>query len=529
MLWLESNHKSAHEIFMKEKIVKLTSRARIALLAGAIAVAGATTAFSRLGGGNEDAKATPVRLVVDDSSPNRDGHFTTSFSPVVKKVAPSVVKVEVSGAMKVENAPEMPMMNDPFFRRFFGNQFDGRQFNRGQQLPAPRQHGLGSGVIVTKEGYILTNNHVVDGADEVKVTLTDRREYKAKVVGKDPKTDIAVLKIDAKDLPFLPLANSDKIEVGDVALAIGNPFGIGQTVTMGIISATSRGNVGVGVDYEDFIQTDASINPGNSGGALVDAEGRLIGINTAILSRSGGNQGIGFAVPVNLARNVMESLIKDGRVVRGYIGIGIQDLTPALAEQFDVKQTSGALISEVKAGAPADKAGLKVGDVVIDWNGKAIRDSRQLKLEVAEVRPGHKATMKVIRDGSTKTVSITPKQLPGSEVASNSRSAGDSESDALQGVTVGDIDTMAKSQMKMPDNVQGALVTAVDENSAAFEAGLREGDVIQEINRKPVANAEDAVAASEKIKGDKILLRVWSNGGSHFIAVNENHGKDKVS
>lgn len=509
---------------MREKITKLTSRARIALLAGAIAVAGATTAFSRFG--DEHAKATPVRLVVDDSAPNRDGHFTTSFAPVVKTVAPSVVKVEVSGAAKMADAPEMPMLNDPFFQRFFGGQFDQRQLRRSQ--PMPRQHGLGSGVIVTKDGYILTNNHVVDGADEVKVTLQDKREYNAKVVGKDPKTDIAVLKIDAHDLPFLPFANSDKVEVGDVALAIGNPFGIGQTVTMGIISATSRGNVGVGVDYEDFIQTDASINPGNSGGALVDAEGRLIGINTAILSRSGGNQGIGFAIPVNLARNVMESLIKDGRVVRGFIGVVIQDLTPALADQFDVKHASGALVSEVKSDGPADKAGVKVGDVVVDWNGHSIRDSRQLKLAVAQVKPGHKATMKVIRDGDAKTLTITPKELPGSEVASNSHFNSGSDSDALNGVTVGNIDTMARSQLKIPSDVKGALVTAVDENSAAFEAGLREGDVIQAINRKSVENADEAVSLSEKIKGDKILLRVWSNGGSHFIAVNEGSGKDKV-
>jgi len=510
---------------MRKTILKLTSRARMALLVGAIAVVGLTTAFSDRGEGNIIAKATPVRLVVDDSVPNRDGHFTTSFSPVVKKVAPSVVKVEVSGTVKMDEAPELPM-NDPFFRRFFGDQFDGRQSRRGQ--PAPRQRGLGSGVIVTKDGYILTNNHVVDGADEVKVVLTDRREYTAKVVGKDPKTDIAVLKIDAKDLPFLPLANSDNIEIGDIALAVGNPFGIGQTVTMGIISATSRGNVGVGVDYEDFIQTDASINPGNSGGALVDAEGRLIGINTAILSRTGGNQGIGFAVPVNLARNVMESLIKEGRVVRGYIGVGIQDLTPALAEQFRVKEATGALVSEVKADAPAAKAGLETGDVIVEWNAKPVRDSRQLKLQVSQTLPGEKATVKVLREGRNKTFSITPKELPGSEVAMNSGSGSNSDSETLKGVSVGDIDTLAKSQLKLPDNVKGALVTAVDPNSAAYEAGLREGDVIQEINRKPVKNAGEAIAISEKLKGGTTLLRVWSNGGSHFVAVKEGPGKGKL-
>ena len=506
---------------MKEKLLSMTARARVALVVAALGVAGATTAFSRLNGDADNSKAAPVRLVVDDSTPARDGRFTTSFAPVVKKVLPSVVQVYVTGKANVAERGDLPV-DDPFLRRFFGDQFGGRS----PRQSAPRMHGQGSGVIVTKEGYILTNNHVVDGADEVKVVLHDRREYKAKVVGKDAKSDVAVVKIDADNLPYLPLANSDKLEVGDVVLAVGSPFGLGQTVTMGIVSATGRGNMGI--DYEDFIQTDAAINPGNSGGALVDAEGRLIGINTAILSRSGGNQGIGFAVPVNLARTVMESLVKDGRVVRGYIGVGIQDLTPALADEFGVNEASGALISEVKPNAPADKAGLKTGDVVVELNGKAIRDSRQLKLQVAQIKPGQKATMKIARGGKTQTVSITPTELSNKEVASNSPSSGDSDTDALQGVTVGDVDTMAKGQLNLPRNIKGALVTAVDENSAAYEAGLREGDVIQEINRHSVENAEDAVAVSEKIKGHKILLRIWRDGGSRYIAVDESKAGDNL-
>src|SRR4029077_12531914 len=233
---------------------------------------------------------------------------------------------------------------DDFFRRFFGDEFEGR--SPRHNFGTPRQQGIGSGVITTKDGYILTNNHVVDGADEVKVSLQDGREFTARVIGRDPKSDVAVIKIDAKDLPAVTMADSDKVEVGDVVLAIGNPFGIGQTVTTGIVSATGRAGA-VGLDYEDFIQTDAAINPGNSGGALVDAEGRLIGINTAILSRSGGNQGIGFAIPVNLARDVMESLVKDGHVTRGYLGVMIQDVTPVLAREFKMKETKGALVSEV--------------------------------------------------------------------------------------------------------------------------------------------------------------------------------------
>ena len=247
-------------------------------------------------------------------------------------------------------------------------------------------------MVITKDGYILTNNHVVDGAKEVKVTLTDGREFTAKVIGRDPKTDIAVVKIDADNLPVVPLADSSKVKVGDVVLAVGNPFGVGQTVTEGIVSAKNRGNVGI-EDYEDFIQTDAAINPGNSGGALVDIDGRLIGINTAILSDSGGSQGVGFAVPSDLARTVMESLVKDGHVTRGYLGVMIQNVTPALAQEFNLKETTGALIGDVVANGPADQAGFKEGDVVTEFNGQKITDSRQLQLTVAETSPGSKVTV----------------------------------------------------------------------------------------------------------------------------------------
>ncbi|MFN7138142.1 MAG: DegQ family serine endoprotease, partial [Limisphaerales bacterium] len=484
---------------MKQQLRQFTNHLRFAFLAGAIAVAGSTIALSRSGDATaETPKVTPVRLVVDDTAPVRDGQFITSFAPVVKTVSPSVVQVYVSSkGGSLQQQSDLPF-NDPLFRRFFGDQFGNQNQNR-RNNQTPMRRGQGSGVIVTKEGYILTNNHVVDGADDVTVILSDRREFKATIVGKDPKTDIAVLKINADNLPYLPLANSDKIEVGDLALAIGNPFGIGQTVTMGIISATGRGNMGF--DYEDFIQTDAAINPGNSGGALVDAHGRLIGINTAILSRSGGNQGIGFAVPVNLARSVMESLIQDGRVVRGFIGVGIQDLTPTLAEQFKVKQTTGALVSEVRDNAPAARAGLKPGDVIVEWNGTTIRDSRQLKLQVAQTRPGQKVVTKIMRDGKSQTISITPRELPGSEVAQNSGLNEEATRTALNGVTVGDIDTAARSQLRLPQGVRGALVMSVDPSSTAFQAGLREGDVIQEINRKPVKNAAEAIELSQGVKG----------------------------
>ena len=296
------------------------------------------------------------------------------------------------------------------------------------------EHGLGSGVIVTKDGYILTNNHVVDGAKEVKVTLQDGREFTAKVVGRDPKTDIAVVKIDADNLPVVPMADSSKVKVGDVVLAIGNPFGVGQTVTEGIVSAKDRGNMGI-EDYEDFIQTDAAINPGNSGGALVDIDGRLIGINTAILSRSGGSQGVGFAIPSDLARSVMESLVQYGHVTRGYLGVMIQNVTPDLAPEFNLKNAAGALVGEVVPNGPADKAGFKDGDVIVKFNGKKITDSRQSATRRSrQPNPARKCRLKSCATANEKTLEVTVKQLPGTEQLAEAGSQNNKDTGTLNGV-----------------------------------------------------------------------------------------------
>ena len=504
---------------MRQTFRKLPFKARLALLGGAILMIGSSMAFSRLAD-NDDAKA-PVRLVVEEAPVKRDGRFTTSFAPMIKKVSPAVVKVFTSTAARQNTSQNRGPLDDPFFRRFFGDDFPGGEQRR---FRTPRQNGLGSGVIVSDDGYILTNNHVVENADEIKVALNDEREFTAKVVGRDDKSDVAVLKIDTKDLPYLHLANSDTLEVGDVVLAIGNPFGVGQTVTMGIVSATGRGNIGL--DYEDFIQTDAAINPGNSGGALIDAEGRLVGINTAIISRSGGNQGIGFAIPVNLARSVMESLVKDGRVVRGFMGVNIQDVDPALAKEFNLKDNDGALVADVTAGSPAEKAGLKPGDIITKFNGKPVRDSRHLKLQVAQTSPSAKVPVEVLRDGSTKAFTVQLKEFPRNELASTSRrgndDGGSEAEETLKGVAVGNIDASAREQLNMPANLKGAIVTSIDESSAAFEAGLREGDVILEINRKPVASADDAVQLSAKNdRKGSVLLRVWSRGGTRYVVVKE--------
>jgi len=488
---------------------------RIAALAlgAALMLGGASVAFT------QKPKAPALALPpVDERPVPRDAGGHASFAPIVKKVSPAVVKVFTTTKIHNTAYNGMPEI-DEFWRRFFGDEFPGRGPRRN--YGTPRQQGIGSGVIATKDGYILTNNHVVDGADEVKVALQDGREFTAKVIGRDPKSDVAVIKIDAKDLPAVPMADSDKVEVGDIVLAIGNPFGIGQTVTTGIVSATGRGNMGL--DYEDFIQTDAAINPGNSGGALVDADGRLVGINTAILSRSGGNQGIGFAIPVNLARDVMESLVKEGHVTRGYLGVMIQDINPALASQFKLKDTSGALVGDVTPHSPADKAGFKNYDVVLEFDGKKVTDSRHLKLEVARTKPGETVPVKILRDGATKTLEVTVKELPGAERLAKADTQNHDDNGTLNGVTVVDLDRAARQQYDLPDTVHGVVVTDVAPDSAAAEAGLKPGDVIQEINRKPVKSAEEAVRMTENTTDKTTLLRVWRNGGSRFVVVDESN------
>jgi serine protease Do len=498
---------------MKQKSTHPFSWPRAALLGSTALLAATALAFTPGADTKANSKAAPVRLEVNDSPIARDGRFGGSFAPLVKKVAPSVVKVFVTAKAKLTALPGQGM---PDMRRFFGDGENG--FESPGQSRAPNQHGVGSGVIVTKDGYILTNNHVVESADDIKVALNDGREFSAKVIGRDPQTDIAVLKIDARDLPFLTLADSDKIEVGDVVLAIGNPFGIGQTVTTGIVSA--KGRASLGLDYEDFIQTDAAINPGNSGGALVDTDGRLVGINTAILSHSGGNQGIGFAVPTNLARWVMNGLVQNGRVERGFLGVNIQDVTPDLAKEFKLDHANGALVSEVTPQSPAAKAGLKSGDVIVEFNGKPVTDSRHLKLQVGETVPGSAVALKIRRDGATKTLEVTVKELPGDKLAKASP-ASDQNGDALHGVGVVDLSSASRAELKLPERFDGALISQVEPDSAAYEAGLRGGDVITEINRKPVKNAEQAVAACEKPADKQTLVKVWSQGGSRYVVVDE--------
>ena len=481
-------------------------------LAGVVVTAGAAIGLAQAS--DPTTKTEAPNLPLQETSVARDGLPRGSFAPIVDKVSPAVVKIEVTATKDVQMEGP-PGFDNPFFQQFFGGQ-------GGPQERQEVEHGLGSGVIVSRDGYILTNNHVVDGAKDVKVTLADGREFTAKVVGHDEKTDVAVVKIDANNLPTIPMADSRNVEVGDVVLAVGNPFGVGETVTEGIVSAKNRGGMGI-EHYENFIQTDAPINPGNSGGALVDIDGRLIGINTAIMSRSGGSQGIGFAIPSDLARGVMESLIQYGHVTRGYLGVIIQNVTPDLASQFDVKDNHGALVSEVEANSPAEKAGLKEGDVIVKFNGEQITDSRQLELEVADVKPGSKVPVMVIRNGDDKTVDVTIKPQPGTEQLADSGSQDNSDNSTLNGVTVADLNSQAREQFNIPDDVKGAVITQVDPASASAQAGLQPGEVIESINRHPVSNADDAVQLTEHSKSKETLVRVWSNGGSQYVVVNESN------
>ena len=418
----------------------------------------------------------PPKLEVEETAITRDVKARTSFAPIIKKVAPSVVNIYSTMIVRDRGNSMMNPFPDDLFRRFFGED-DGDGDGNGRKQRRSREHkaqSLGSGVIVSSDGYILTANHVIEGADKVKVALASgAKEFEAKIIGADPPTDIALLKIDGKGLPAVTIADSDKLEVGDTVLAIGNPFAVGQTVTMGIVSALSRGGFGINA-YENFIQTDAAINVGNSGGALVDAEGRLVGINTAILSRSGGNMGVGFAVPANLARYVMDRITNEGKVTRGYLGLSLQpEMTPELGTQFGLPDMNGALVTGVEPDSPAAKAGFKEGDFVTEFNGKKVTDMRQLRLIVSQTPPGTKANVKVIRDGKEKTLTTALAEFPEEFLTARgggrdqNRPRSQSGLDALDGVEVTDVDARTRRQANIPNSVHGALVTTVHPDSNA--------------------------------------------------------------
>lgn len=491
--------------FLKESKRQGLAALCVLALGGALVAAGA--GFS----------TTHINLKLADQN---EGPSRITMAPAARAAMPSVVKISSSKIVK-QAADSGPEGLDPLFRQFFGNQF-GEQFGQGEgRAPrTPRSHregGIGSGVIISSDGYILTNNHVVDGATDVRVTMPDRREYKARVVGTDAKTDIALIKIDANNLPAITIGNSAKLQVGDAVLAIGNPFGVGQTVTMGIVSATGRAGLGI-EDYEDFIQTDASINPGNSGGALVNDRGELVGINTAILSgNSGGNQGIGFAVPINLARQVMDQIETHGHVTRSYLGVTIQEVTPDLAKALGLNAPEGALISNVAPDSPAARAGLQTGDVILGINGTPVAESNQLRMQVSMMNPNQTVNLKIFRNGETRNVSVEVTEMPGEKVAKVS-TENDNTNASLQGVSVQNLDAQTARQLGLPASTNGVVVTDVDPASQAASAGLKEGDVIQQVNHQPVANSDEFARAVKKSNGESLLL-VNRGGDKLFLAV----------
>ncbi|ACY17280.1 DegQ family serine endoprotease [Haliangium ochraceum] len=430
-----------------------------------------------------------------------------SIADVAEAAVPSVVNI--AATRKVRGGTTQ----HPMFREFFG----GRGGGGGERL----QQGQGSGVVVTRDGVILTNNHVVEEASEISVTLSDGREFAAELVGTDPQTDLAVVRMSGEvpsDLKPLRFGDSASARLGEVVMAIGNPFGVGQTVTMGIVSATGRSSVGI-ADYEDFIQTDAAINPGNSGGALVNMRGELIGVNTAILSRTGGNQGIGFAIPAHMARPIMESLLSDGKVTRGWLGVAIQTLDRDLSTAMKLDADKGVLVSDVSAGSPAAKAGLQRGDVIVSVDGNSVADSSNLRNRIAARKPGTTVQLDVLRDGKNQRVAVELGTLPGTRLSANG--SGDLESDKgpLQGVTVSELSQRMRQRFDIPAEIDsGVLVTAVAPGSLAQRSGLRAGDLILEFDRRAV-NSVDELSALNRQSDESALLLVSRQGQTIFLAL----------
>jgi serine protease Do len=455
-------------------------------------------------------------------SPAADGSATASdpapeaqgsYADEVSRVAPAVVTIR--SERRVRAPEQFPFMDDPTLRDFFGDRAPRGRTQSQQQL----QRSLGSGVIVSADGYILTNHHVVDGAQDIRVELTDNRTFPAKLVGSDAPSDLAVLKIDASNLPVLPLGDSDKVRVGDVVLAVGNPLGLGQTVTMGIISAKGRSTDLSDGSFEDFLQTDAPINQGNSGGALVDTAGELVGINSQILSPSGGNIGIGFAVPANMAKSVMDQLRKSGKVSRGMIGVTVQNVTSDLAASLGLSEVRGALVGSVQPGGPAERAGLRRGDVIVGFNGAPVTDSNSLRNRVASTQPGTEVTLTITRDNREQQVRVTLTELPASGSSPAGDDGGGQADTGRLGIGVEPLTPELASRLNLPAGAQGLVVTDVDEAGPAADAGVQVGDVVVEANRQPVRSVADLQAAVQAAGARALLLLINRRGKSLFLTV----------
>jgi len=399
------------------------------------------------------------------------------------------------------------MMDDPFWRRFFNGP--------SQQ----EQNNLGSGVIVSSDGYILTNNHLVGGASDVKVILHDGRELDAEVVGADSRSDVAVIRVDSGDLPEITLGSSAGLRLGETVIAIGYPFGIGQTVTKGIISAQGK-SLGL-VECEDFIQTDAAINPGNSGGALINEKGELIGINTAIASRSGGSQGIGFAIPIDFARSIMDKLIKDGRVVRGYVGVYPEEITSDMVDYFDLSGKEGVLVTNVGSDTPAEKAKIKRGDVIVEFDGKKITGVEQFRMLAADAVPGQKVDVVLVRDGKKKTVSLEVGEKPEENAGRAVESNAEAISPLFLGVGLQNIQDDYRESLGLPDDINGVIVTDVQQGTPAAKAGLKRADVIVEVDKKQIENLDDFRKVMDDYDKDKVMVVIFRGGGYFYTMIRQ--------
>lgn len=453
------------------------------------------------------AKAYTAEPVISKEAVDALSKVSEAMAEVTAAVKPAVVNISSTQTVKTGGIPS-PFFNDPFFRRFFGDEFGSPEKPREQ-----KRASLGSGVIVDRDGYILTNYHVVKDADEIKVKLSDKREFKGKVIGADPKTDLAVVKIPSNHLPAVKLGDSGKLRVGETVIAIGNPFGLNQTVTSGIVSATGRANVGI-ADYEDFIQTDAAINPGNSGGALVNVKGELVGINTAIFSTSGGYQGVGFAIPSSMAKVVMENLIKKGKVIRGWLGVSVQAITPDLAKQFNLKEDKGALVSDVTQGSPAERAGIKRGDVITQYDGREVDEPSHLRNMVAGTPPDREVTLNVLREGKPMTVRVLIEEL-----SAEAQKVSANVDNQLKGVSVRNITPEARKALKVPKRIDGVVISDIESGSPA-EGVLAKNDIILEINRKKIHGVKDYEAVAGKIKPEQgILMLVFRDGLTTYITL----------
>lgn len=481
---------------MKKRTI---SRGSIALLilAAAIFAAGFMSGRSNSIDGTAALFSAPVSAAAQKKE---------SLPDIIERVSCSVVSIESKKMVKAGQAN--PMMNDPFWRRFFGEPEKERE-----------QQNFGSGVVISDEGYILTNNHLVGGATGVKITCTDGREFDAEVVGTDAQSDVAVIKVEAGQLPAITIGTSENLRLGETVLAIGYPFGIGQTVTRGIISAQGK-SLGL-VQYEDFIQTDAAINPGNSGGALINDKGELIGINTAIASRSGGSQGIGFAIPIDFARLIMDQLIDDGRVVRGYVGVMPEKITNDMVEFFELDSKEGVLITTVSPDSPAEKAKMKRGDVIIEFDGKEIKDVNQFRMLAAEAVPGEKIDIVLVRDGKKKTVKLEigerPTETAGNEIDEDAEDI----SPLFLGVGLQSLQAEYREALDLPNDIDGIIVTDVQGGTPAAKAGLRRGDVIVEVDKKQIENLDDFRSVMDDYDDDKVMVVIFRGGGYFYTMIRQ--------